>query len=92
MRIFRFESFDSLCSGVSEISELYIGESRVFKYEDEFYLEIKPQDMFGFFEIENILSEFAEKVKKPAVMQGILNEHGTVMIKDDAINVIIKNF
>ena len=92
MRIFRFDSFETLCQGIAEISEFYVGTSRVFKYEDEFYLEIKPQDMFGFFEIENILSEFSEKVKKPAVMQGILNEHGTVLIKNDAIDVIIKNF
>ena len=56
------------------------------------YLEIKPQDTFGFFEIENMLSEFAEREKKPSVMEGILNEHGTVMIDKDAIEVIMKNF
>ena len=92
LRIFRFDSFDTLCEGLSEINELYIGESRVIKHEDGFYLEIKPQDTFGIFEIENILSEFSEKVKKPTVMQGVLEEHGRVMIDSDAVEIIMKNF
>ncbi len=92
LRVFRFESFDALCDGVSEINGFYIGESRLIKYDGSFYLEMKPQDTFGFFEIENILSEFAERVKKPSVMQGILDEHGTVMIKTDAVGIILKNF
>lgn len=92
LRIFRFDSFDTLCEGISEINELYIGESRVIKHEDGFYLEIKPQDTFGIFEIENILSEFSEKVKKPTVMQGVLEEHGRVMIDSDAVEIIMKNF
>ncbi len=92
LRIFRFDSFDTLCEGVSEINELYIGESKVTKHEDSFYLEIKPQDTFGFFEIENILSEFSEKVKKSSVMQGVLEEHGTIMISSNAVEIIVKNF
>ncbi len=92
LRVFRFEGFDALCAGVSEISGLYLGESRLFKYNEEFYLEVKPRDAFGFFETENILSEFSEKVKNPSVMQGVLAEHGKAMIKADAVEVILKNF
>ena len=92
LRVFRFESFDALCDGVAEINGFYIGESRLFKYDGSFYLEMKPQDTFGFFEIENILSEFSERVKKPVVTQGILDEHGTVMIQADAVGIILKNF
>lgn len=92
LRVFRFESFDALCDGVAEINGFYIGESRLFKYDGSFYLEMKPQDTFGFFEIENILSEFAERVKRPVVTQGILDEHGTVMIETDAVGIILKNF
>lgn len=92
MRIFRFSNFDCLCDAVAEIYELYLGESRLFKYKNEFYLELTPRDSFGLFEIENIVSEFATKEKKPAVLQGILNEYAKLMIPKDAIFVISENF
>lgn len=92
MRIFRFADFEILCSGISEINELYLGESRVYKYKDSFYLELCPHDSFGFFEIENILSEFAAAVKRPAIIKGILNEHGIPMIVSDAVDIIMRNF
>ena len=92
LRIFRFKDFDELCCGVSEICELYLGGSRLYKYGGSFYLELRPIDSFGFFEIENILSEFAKKCDNPLMLQGVLTEHGTVMIGADAISVITKNF
>lgn len=92
LRIFKFADFDVLCDGVSAINEFYVGQSRLFKYDESFYLEICPQDSFGFFEIENMLCEFAKKVKKTFIMQGVLEEYGTMMINSDAIDIIIKNF
>lgn len=92
MRIYRFKDFDALCQGVAEICELYLGNSKLFKYKNSFYLEITPKDSFGFFEIENILSEFGDKIKKATLMQGILNEHAELMIFENAIDIIIKNF
>ena len=92
LRIFRFEDFDSLCDGVREIYELYIGESRLIKYQGHFYLELVPRDSFGLFELENVLSEFAEKAKNPMVLQGVLNEHGLLMMKSSAVSLIAKNF
>lgn len=92
LRIFRFEDFESLCDGVREIYELYIGESRLLKYQGSFYLELKPRDTFGLFELENVLSEFSDKVTNPQVLQGVLNEHGLVMMKDSAVMVLADNF
>ncbi len=92
LRIFRFDDFDSLCDGVREIFETYIGESRLIKYQGEFYLELMPRDSVGLFEIENILSEFSFKMQEPLTLQGVLNEHGLVMMKDDAVSLIANNF
>lgn len=92
LRIFRFDDFESLCDGVCEIYELYIGESRLSKYQGSFYLELKPRDSFGLFELENQLSEFAEKITNPLVLQGVLNEHGLIMMKENAISLIADNF
>lgn len=92
LRIYRFGDFEELCQGVSEMYELYMGGSRLFKYQGEFYLELMPLDTFGFFEIENILSEFAEKEKRSAAVQGVLNEHGQLMIAAEAVQNIARNF
>ena len=92
LRIFRFDDFDSLCDGVHEIHEIYIGESRLFKYQGSFFLELLPRDSFGLFELENVLSEFSQKLPTPTVTQGILNEHGLVMIGERAVSHIADNF
>ena len=92
LRIFKFSDFEDLCCGIKEIHELYIGKSRLLKYMGNFYLELLPQDNFGNFEIDNILSEFGEKAKRPLMLQGVLNEHGKLMIAADAVNIIATNF
>ena len=92
LRIFVFEDFEGLCDGVKNISELYIGESRLIKYQGSFYLELMPRDAFGLFELENILSEFATRALKPVVLQGVLNEHGLVMMRENAVSLIAENF
>lgn len=92
LRIFEFGDFEDVCRGVCEIRGMYLGSSKLKKYQGSFYLELVPADNFSIFEVENILSEFSVKHKNPSVMQGVLNEHGKVMIESDAIGVIVKNF
>ena len=92
LRIFKFSDFEDLCCGKKEIHELYIGKRRLLKYMGNFYLELLPQDNFGNFEMDNILSEFGEKAKRPLMLQGVLNEHGKLMIATDAVNIIATNF
>ena len=92
LRIFKFRDFEDVCRGVEEIYTLYMGGSRLLKYQGEFYLELSPIDAYGFFEVENILSEFSEKSKQPLTLQGVLNEHGKLMIEKSAVSVITENF
>lgn len=92
VKIYKFDDFEALCRAASELHGLYTGESRLFKYGGAFYLELLPRDSFGFFELENMLSEFAERVKKPFVMQGVLSEHGLLMVECDAVLKIAQNF
>lgn len=92
LRIFKFADFEGLCDGIREVFETYVGESRLIKYQGEFFLELKPRDAVGLFELENILSEFSEKTPNPLVLQGVLNEHGLVMMKENAVSLIAENF
>ncbi len=90
--IFRFNDFDDLCNAAKEVCELFIGSSRLIKYSGSFYLELTPPDSFAIFEVDNILSEFADKIKQPQIFQGVLNEHGKLMIAHDAVSKIACNF
>ncbi len=92
LRIFEFNDFESLCAGIAEIKEIYFGKSRLFKYKNRFYLELLPIDAFGLFELENIISEFAIKIKEASVIQGTLNEYAEVMIEADAVEIISEKF
>lgn len=92
LRIFRFDDFEGLCSGAREINEMYIGESRLFKYQGEFFLELLPRDTMGLFELENKLSEFAMKVENPLLLQGVLNEHGMLMMESASVQLLSENF
>lgn len=87
-KIYKFKNFDDLCSGIFEICHLFIGNSTVYKYGDEFYLKLEPKDLVGFFEIDNKISEFSQRCKNTSFMQGYLLEHGEVFISFEAVETI----
>ena len=90
--VYKFLSFDDLCSGIEEIYNLFYGKSSVYKYKENFYLALLPSDLFGFYEADNKLSEFSEKIKNPLAAMGLLKEHGSVMIAEDAIDILASYF
>ncbi len=92
LRIFKFGSFEELCLGAKEVREMFSGKSRVVKYMGEYCLELLPDDSFYLFRIDNILTEFGSRVKNPTAFQGILAEHGVVMIENDALETINQHF
>lgn len=92
LRIFKFENFEDLCLGAKEVRELFSGKSRVVKYMGEYCLELLPDDSFYLFRIDNILSEFGRRAKNAEAFQGILAEHGVVMMEQDALETINQHF
>ncbi len=92
IRIFRFETFEELCLGAKEVCEMFSGKSHVVKYMGEYFLELFPDDSFYLFRIDNVLSEFGRRIKDAVAIQGILAEHGEVMVEDNALETIEKHF
>ncbi len=86
--IYKFKSFDDLCGGVGEIYHLFIGASLVYKYNDEYYLKLKPVDMFRFYEIDCKISEFGKRCINVSVLEGYLKEYGEVLIPYEAVENI----
>mgnify|MGYP003293859568 CR=1 FL=1 len=92
MGVYKFLTFDDLCSGVEEIYDLFFGKSTVYKYKDCFYLMLIPSDLFGFYETDNKLSEFSEKIDNPIASIGLLSEYGEIFIQDDAVDILTSYF
>ncbi len=92
LRMFRFDGFDELVDGMVQISAEFLGDSRLFKYNGGFYLELLPRDSFGLFKLENKLSEFSERVRRPSAFCGVLTEHGELMIPSEAVETIVRCF
>ncbi len=92
VNIFRFEDFEHICQCVCQTKDLFCGSSALYKFRDSFYLVMIPLDTMAFFEAENIILEYASRVQNPTVMEGILKEHGTEMIREGAVEAILTHF
>lgn len=92
LSIFMFEDFESLCNCIKETEGLFFGNSSLYKYSGKFYLVLVPSDSMMFFETENIITEFATRVKNPAIFEGVLKEHGEKMIEEGAVETVLTYF
>ena len=92
INIFKFEEFEDLCKGIGQIREMFSGQSSVYKYNGCFYLKLIPYDNMAFFESENILLEYSSRVSDAIIAEGMLKEHGTEMIKENAVEIISAYF
>ncbi|MGE5473391.1 MAG: adaptor protein MecA [Ignavibacteriales bacterium] len=92
--VYSFYDFEDLCKAVANISELYSGESSLYKYNETYYLILtntaiantKP-DYF-----DSLMCEYGSKVTNIAFTDGFLNEYGEKMIEYNAIEVISDYF
>jgi len=88
--LYSFDEFEDLCKVVGKISELYSGESTLYKYNQTYYLMITNTTIANtnpnYF--DSLMSEYGSKVTNTAFVDGFLNEYGIKMIEYNAIEVI----
>lgn len=90
LAIYVFDEFDDVCSVSMRLMDIFIGDSTLYKYKNNYYLvmtrnctlENEPET------IDAILSEYARKVSHSSIQEGFLNEHGTVIIENDALEIL----
>lgn len=90
--IYCFETFDSVCAAAGELSDRYRGVSVLYKLNEKFYMYLIPAEPISQCEAEIVLSEFAVRQANGQYMHGRLNEYGTVMIENNAIEVLSEYF
>lgn len=90
--IYKFEDFEDLCMAMERVNGAFYGRSSLYKYQKDFYMYMMPFDNFMFFEVENILLDFAHKVSDAQKFLGYLNEHAQIMIQESAAEMVSQYF
>lgn len=93
IQIYSFSSFDQLTSAADRITTLYCGMNSLYKYEGKtYFLVLQPNFMHktSSVQLESILSEFGEKHISSSLGERHLMEHGDLLIKDKAVEVLTK--
>lgn len=90
--IYKFESFDEVCSAVGELKNKFFGHSALYKFNEAFYLCLVPTNAISVCECDIILCEFALRLPHSQYLHGKLNEYGTLMIKKNAVGIINEYF
>lgn len=84
-QLYLFQTFDDICAFCKTADVAALGENSLYKFEDEYYL--LASDM-PFLHILN----FATLVKSPELFMGKINEYGSTIIENTALQEIGKHF
>ena len=86
--IYSLESFDDLCMLAVRLNPVYKGDSSVYRCEGSYFLVLRRIDGVdnNINSMENILSEYGDRVMNALFFEGYLNEYGTLMMGKNAVN------
>jgi adapter protein MecA 1/2 len=85
--IYEFRTFDDVCALSELIFGIYPGNSSLYKMNGKYYLSLSKTHINIHDErsIECNLNEFGSKINNPSTFEGYLNEHGEIMIEENAV-------
>ena len=89
---YEFQSFEHICEAVRQIRFFFDGKSSIYTYENKYYLLLSHQAGVYSPEADSILIEFAHRLNSDALNEGFLNEHGKLIIQDNALDVVCGYF
>ncbi|MCI9625180.1 MAG: adaptor protein MecA [Clostridia bacterium] len=94
---YQFETFDDVCAFCTEFPVLHgiaDGYTDLFKYRDKYYLVFHGMGGSRLYqnELDNYICEFAQPVDESVLFYDILQEHGTCIIRNNAVLLLYQNF
>ena len=90
--MYTFTNLDDICFTAHHIGHLYFGQNSLYKYNDKYFLILhanknsatSPSMLVG------MLDEFGQRGHSSDLNEMFLVEHGKLMIKDNALDVLAK--
>ncbi|MDR3119802.1 MAG: adaptor protein MecA [Clostridiales bacterium] len=85
--VYAFKTFDDVCTLSDLICDVYAGSSSLYKHANQYYLTLSKNHIKIHDErvLECNLNEFGSKIHSPATFEGYLNEHGVLLIEEQAV-------
>ena len=91
LTIFSFKSLDEAASATARLFGSFTGKNSLYKSDGRFYLIIhndNQDDRLSIASIELILNEYGQKHISTPLSVVYLEEHGEVIIQDDAVDIL----
>lgn len=92
IRIFVFDSLDTVCSAARETGSIFTGANILYKNPSsrKYYLVLKREgtDELDFSRTCNILSEYGSRIKSDAAAEAYYAEHYEVIVKQNALQAL----
>ena len=90
--VFSFDDFENLIQACKYIENFFVGISRLYKLEGEYYLVLDAINESVAIKVDGVLNEYGEKILNSAIAEGKLSEYGELLIKNTAVASISSNF
>lgn len=85
--IYSFIKLEDIISLSNRLNNSYEGKNILYKFEDRYFLSLQKGTSFVD-DLDNIISEYGQKHISTLISKYYLEEHGEVIIKDNAISIL----
>lgn len=87
LKIYCFKSIEDVCHLTKQITEIYNGESSLYKYRESYYLLLSGSASSSQ-SLDIIMCEYSSLITNPGFFEGYLNEYGEKVIHENAIETL----
>ncbi len=87
-----FNSFEQACMAAHSVQPLFSGDNSLYKYQDRYFMILGANKKAHTenSSIKSLLTEFGVKLPVSDLNESFLEEHGTVIVKANAIEILNK--
>nr|WP_317358266.1 adaptor protein MecA [uncultured Tyzzerella sp.] len=85
--IYSFKTLDDIISLSERLYNIYEGNNILYKYQDRYFLSLQKNNNF-ITNLDSIVSEYGQKHISNIISKYYLDEHGEVIIKNNALSIL----